>query len=121
MFEFPSIRDTIIKKYFSYALICTSTDYDAWRESEESVTAAEVFKTLQTNAETSRHVAKAVLGDLHDAIVAAETRGLDGESKDGDLFLEQIGSMKYSLMPRPEKANEEDIKKAAYILPEYFN
>jgi len=29
--------------------------------------------------------------------------------------------MKYSIMPRPEKAKEEDIEKLGSILPEYFS
>jgi len=60
------------------------------------------------------------LGDLHDAIVAAETRGLAAETPEGELFLEQLGSMKLSIMPRAEKRNEEDALKLAYILPDYF-
>jgi hypothetical protein len=38
----------------SYALIATVTDYDSWR------LAGEVFKTLEANAETSRHVAATI-------------------------------------------------------------
>jgi 5'-methylthioadenosine phosphorylase len=41
----------------SYALIAIVTDYDSWRPHSEAVTAAEVFKMLTANAETSRHVA----------------------------------------------------------------
>ena len=38
----------------SYALIAIATDYDSWRPHSDSVTAAEVFKTLKTNVDTSR-------------------------------------------------------------------
>ncbi|OCH93269.1 Methylthioadenosine phosphorylase [Obba rivulosa] len=93
----------------SYALIATATDYDAWRPHEASVTAAEVFKTLQTNAAISRHVAAAVLEALHEA------------AADGELLSEETGSMRFSIMPRSGKQNEDDKKKLRYILPEYFN
>ncbi|KAJ7574542.1 nucleoside phosphorylase domain-containing protein [Mycena floridula] len=92
----------------SYALICTSTDYDAWRPHSETVTAAEIFKTLKTNAETSRLVAAAVLGDLHDAIGT------------NSLVLDERGSMKFSIMPRAEKYKPDERQKLEYILPEYF-
>lgn len=92
----------------SYALIATATDYDSWRPHSEAVTAAEVFKTLTDNANTSRHVAAAVLEDLHAAAL------------DGDILSEEKGSMRFSIMPRTGEHNQEDIKKLAFILPDYF-
>ncbi|KAI0771672.1 Methylthioadenosine phosphorylase [Trametes elegans] len=92
-----------------YALIATVTDYDSWRENESAVTAAEVFKTLHANAQLSRHVAAAVLEDLNAA--AAE----------GDLLNEEIGSMKFSIMPRSVQQKEEDRAILRYILPTYFS
>lgn len=94
----------------SYALIATATDYDSWRDQSESVTAADVFKTLKGNAETSRLVAATILDDLQSA--------LTGE--DAHVFLEEIGSMQFSIMPRSEKQNPADRAKLAYVLPEYF-
>ncbi|EIN04283.1 Methylthioadenosine phosphorylase [Punctularia strigosozonata HHB-11173 SS5] len=89
----------------AYALIATATDYDAWRPHEETVTAAEVFKTLKTNAETSRHVAATILEDLHAA----------------DFLKDEVGSMKFSIMPRSEAQKDEDRQKLAYVLPDYFS
>jgi len=94
----------------SYALVATATDYDSWRPQSEAVTAAEVFKTLKANADTSRLVAATILEDLH-AAISVEGQG---------LLLEEVGSMKFSIMPRSEKRNPEDSKKLAFILPEYF-
>jgi len=94
----------------SYALIATATDYDSWRPASTSVTAAEVFKTLKANADTSRLVAATVLDDLQAAITG----------NDAQVFLEELGGMKYSIMPRSEKQKQEDRDKLAYILPEYF-
>lgn len=93
----------------SYALIATSTDYDSWRENSEPVTAAEVFKTLKTNAETSKHVLEFIVADLHDA------------AENGEILSEEAGSMQYSIMPRSEKQSEEDRKKLAFVLPAYFS
>ncbi|KAF8644339.1 hypothetical protein AX16_008546 [Volvariella volvacea WC 439] len=101
----------------SYALIATATDYDSWRPNSEAVTAAEVFKTLQSNADTSRLVAATVLGDLHSAI----TNTSAGSSDEDGFLLEEVGGMQFSIMPRSEKQKPEDRKKLAYILPEYFS
>ncbi len=73
------------------------------------MTAAEVFKTLSTNAETSRHVTEEILEELHTAV------------EQGDILTEEVGSMKFSIMPRSAGLKDEDTKKLAYILPEYFS
>ena len=91
---------------YSYALIATATDYDSWRPHSESVTAAEIFKTLKQNADTSRHVAASVLEDL---------------VKETDLLEAEGGSMKFSIMPRTAALKASDTKKLSYVLPDYFN
>ncbi|KAF9040831.1 nucleoside phosphorylase domain-containing protein [Panaeolus papilionaceus] len=98
----------------SYALIATATDYDSWRPQSEAVTAAEVFKTLKANADTSRLVAATILEELQ-KIVSGQN-GAEASS----LLLEEVGTMKFSIMPRSQKQNPKDRKKLAYILPEYF-
>lgn len=70
---------------------------------------SEVFKTLQANAETARHVAAAVL------------EGLTAAAVQGDILSAEKGSMQYSIMPRSERQREEDIGKLRFILPEYFS
>ena len=67
-----------------------------------------MFKTLSTNAETSRRVTELIVSDLQAAV------------ESGDILSEEMGSMKYSIMPRSEAAKEEDVKKLAFILPTYF-
>ena len=89
-----------------YALIATATDYDSWRPHNEAVTAAEIFKTLKQNADTSRHVAAAILEDL-----VKETNLLEAEA----------GTMKFSIMPRTAKLNASDMKKLSFVLPDYFS
>ena len=95
----------------SYALVATATDYDSWRPHSDSVTAAEVFKTLKANADTSRLVISAILENLHGSLTGQEA----------NVFLQEVGSMKLSIMPRSGKLKEEDKKKLGYVLPEYFS
>ncbi|PFH47326.1 hypothetical protein AMATHDRAFT_77263 [Amanita thiersii Skay4041] len=99
----------------SYALIATATDYDSWRPHSGAVTTAEVFKTLQANADTSRQVAATVLDELHTLIDGEGS----GDGKDA-VLLEEVGSMRLSIMPRTEERKKEDEEKLAYILPQYF-
>lgn len=89
-----------------YALIATATDYDSWRPHSASVTTTEVFKTLKQNADTSRHVAAAILEDL---------------AKETSLLEEEVGSMKFSIMPRSGNLKDSDLQKLGFVLPEYFN
>lgn len=92
----------------AYALICTSTDYDCWRVSEEPVTVAEVIKTLHTNAATSKEITLAILDRVHEAVVGDKVQ------------LTAPGNMKYSIITPADHWPEESKKKLAYILPEYF-
>ena len=92
-------------KDHSYALIATATDYDAWRPHSEAVTAAEVFKTLKQNADTSRYVAAAVLEDL---------------VKETELLQTEAGSMQFSIMPRSGEQSAKDLATLSYVLPGYF-
>ena len=63
---------------------------------------------LQNNAQLSRTVAATILDELHSA------------AEEGGILTEQVGSMKFSIMPRSEKQKDEDRQKLAYILPTYF-
>ncbi|KAF8596453.1 purine and uridine phosphorylase [Ceratobasidium sp. AG-I] len=90
----------------SYALIVTATDYDCWRVSEAPVTVAEVFRTLQENADRSRKFTTAILEELNDLVVRGEA-----------LTSAECG-MRYSLVT--QKWPEEDGAKLAYTLPKYF-
>ncbi|KAI0092876.1 Methylthioadenosine phosphorylase [Irpex rosettiformis] len=92
-----------------YALIATSTDYDSWREHEDAVTSADVFKVLQDNAALSRTVAATVIDELHEA------------AEEGHILTEAAGSMQFSILPRSEKTKPEDAAKLSYILPKYFS
>jgi 5'-methylthioadenosine phosphorylase len=73
------------------------------------VTTVEVLKTLKANAETSRHVAATILQELHEATLQ------------GDILSEEVGSMRFAIMPRSGDQKQEDREKLRYILPEYFS
>ncbi|KAF7351190.1 S-methyl-5'-thioadenosine phosphorylase [Mycena sanguinolenta] len=96
-----------------YALVATATDYDSWRPHEAGVTAADVFKTLQANASTSRFVAAYVLEELAKGVA---------DNNLMSILTEEEGSMKFSLM-RQSSAEKDDpvaAQQLAYILPNYF-
>lgn len=73
-----------------YTLICTSTDFDAWRTGHEPVTVAEVVKTLSTNAGNSRAVAAGILQDVVDAV------------EKGDVLTATKGCMEWARITKPE-------------------
>ncbi|KAF8990119.1 hypothetical protein BDQ17DRAFT_1434008 [Cyathus striatus] len=65
LFSFHIILVLVANAPRSYALIATATNYGSWFPSSDSVTAAEAFKILKANADTSRLVTATVLDDLH--------------------------------------------------------
>jgi 5'-methylthioadenosine phosphorylase len=93
----------------SYALIATSTDYDAWRADAEPVTVSEVLKTLHDNAASSQGVAISIVGHVHDMV---ETK---------TVLTNAEGGMKYSIATAPQSQSAEDRKTLSYILPQYFS
>ncbi|ORX88849.1 glutamate biosynthesis-related protein [Basidiobolus meristosporus CBS 931.73] len=89
----------------AYQMICMSTDYDCWRESEEAVTADAVMKTMVTNASNAKKLLLAILEPLEQGIA------------DGSVTKGVLGGMKYGIMSPPEACKSD---KLHYILPEYF-
>jgi len=106
----------------SYTLICTSTDYDAWRTGHAPVTVEEVVKTLHTNAGNARAIAAGLMQDVHDIV------------KEDKLLDEIKGSMQFACITRKEVSiwshcsscadqkvqPEAARKKLSFILP-YFS
>ncbi|BGP14871.1 hypothetical protein JCM10213_003773 [Rhodosporidiobolus nylandii] len=91
-----------------YALVCTSTDYDAWRVGEAPVTVEEVMKTLKTNANLSKHITASILGAVHEAVASGKVGNA-------------AGSMQYSLMTPHSSVPAEELYQLRYILPAYFS
>lgn len=84
-----------------------------------------MLQTLRGNADTSRRVAASILDDLHRAVATSATQrekeGGEGKQDEVlDLLSEERGSMAFSIMPRSGEQKVEDVRKLAYVLPEYF-
>jgi 5'-methylthioadenosine phosphorylase len=86
-----------------YAVICMSTDYDCWHETEESVTIDMVIRNLATNAGNAKKLIKLLLERL-------------GKERD----CECSKASKYAVITDEKKHNKSQIKKLKAILPDYF-
>ncbi|KAJ1719387.1 S-methyl-5-thioadenosine phosphorylase [Coemansia erecta] len=95
----------------TYAIVCMATDYDAWRESEEPVTVAEVMKTMKVNAANARTLLLAVLPDLEHAAY---------NDPDMALTRPETGSMQYAFQQTPDHQASAGKSKLAFIFPNYF-
>ncbi|KAL3894238.1 MAG: hypothetical protein SGCHY_005393 [Lobulomycetales sp.] len=93
-----------------YVMICMSTDYDAWRESEEGVNVTEVMETMQTNSKN----AKAFLGKLIERVASA----LEAGSLASVNALQ--GSMKFACVTGKEQRSTKVVEKLNFILPGYY-
>lgn len=86
-----------------YAVICMSTDYDCWHESEEDVTVEMVVKNMNTNSANAKELVKKLAGHLG----KERTCGCKEASK-------------FAVITAPEKRNIDQAKKLSAILPDYF-
>jgi len=93
----------------AYQMICMSTDYDCWHESEEDVNVALVMANMAANAENARRLVGAVLNELskekHQELVAAR-------------HLEQ-GS-KWGITTKQEGWGKDAIDRLSWLFPDYF-
>jgi 5'-methylthioadenosine phosphorylase len=92
----------------SYAIVATSTDYDAWRSSESAVDVAEVMKALQANVEHSHHVIRAVLDPVAKLV-----------EDQGEAYVNAQGGMRFSIMTKPELVSQEARESIQFVLPWY--
>jgi len=86
-----------------YAVICMSTDYDCWHESEEDVTVEMVVKNMNTNSANAKELVKKLAGKLN----KERTCGCKEAAK-------------FAVITSPEKRDKDQAKKLSAILPEYF-
>ncbi|MES0488351.1 MAG: S-methyl-5'-thioadenosine phosphorylase [Leptospirales bacterium] len=89
----------------SYQMVCMSTDYDSWRESEEAVTTDQILKTVHENTENAKKVIQDMLPDFLPRV------GKDSHWK---------GSVKFGILTSPHKRSEEDRLRLNALLPGYF-
>ncbi|WFD03461.1 S-methyl-5'-thioadenosine phosphorylase [Malassezia obtusa] len=91
----------------SYVLIATSTDYDAWRETEESVSVSEVMESLKANVVASQVVTRALIDRVSELV----------SDDDGKILRRTKGSMKFSVMTPAENIEPHVLERLRYILP----
>jgi 5'-methylthioadenosine phosphorylase len=87
-----------------------STDYDAWRESEEGVNVSEVMKTMETNSANAKKFLATLIERVNADLVAKTLVSVNA--------LE--GSMKFAVCTGQESRNAEVVSKINYILPGYY-
>ncbi|KAJ1921258.1 S-methyl-5-thioadenosine phosphorylase [Mycoemilia scoparia] len=97
----------------AYQLVCMSTDYDAWRESEEPVTVAEVMKTMTTNAVRAKALLFSILPDLEDKLYT-------GDKDSIELVKDIRGTMALAFQQPKDGRAKEKCQTLAYIFPGYF-
>lgn len=92
----------------SYQMICMSTDYDSWNESEEAVTVETVVGNLKANSANAHHLAEALIVRL------------EKELKNGTIGCDLTGTMKNSVSTSPEGVRKELLAKMHYLFPGYW-
>ncbi|KAJ2503038.1 S-methyl-5-thioadenosine phosphorylase [Coemansia sp. RSA 1972] len=95
----------------TYAIVCMATDYDAWRESEEPVTVAEVMHTMKGNAANAKTLLLALLPDFEDAVYSDSAKA---------LMRPEAGSMQYAFQQPPEKQSAAGRATLNFLFPQYF-
>ncbi|RIA90593.1 nucleoside phosphorylase domain-containing protein [Glomus cerebriforme] len=92
----------------AYQMVCMSTDYDCWRQNEESVTVEIVLSNMNKNSANAKKLLEAILPDLEQAL------------NDGK-FESNKGSMDYSFVTNKEAMNKEQVKKLEYVFPDILS
>ncbi|CDK25856.1 unnamed protein product [Kuraishia capsulata CBS 1993] len=92
----------------SYQMICMSTDYDAWNESEEPVTVETVVGNLRANSENAHIVAEKLIARL------------ETELANGTVGNDHVGTMKYSVSTSPDGVRKELLEKMHFLFPGYW-
>ena len=82
-----------------YQMVCMSTDYDAWKDHEETVTVEAVMEYLHKNSENAKRL-------------IAELIPILGNGEDSSLK----GSTKFSIITSPEMRNPEEVEKIKSLL-----
>lgn len=92
----------------AYQMICMSTDYDSWNESEEPVTVEQVVGNLKANTDNAHRVAEKLI-DL-----------LEPKIKSGEIGGDLDGSMKFSVSTKKPARDRRAAIKMHYLFPNYW-
>ncbi|RLV93853.1 S-methyl-5'-thioadenosine phosphorylase [Spathaspora sp. JA1] len=90
----------------AYQMICMSTDYDSWNESEEPVTVETVVGNLKANSANACKLA----AHLIDALAASPE----------ELGRDLQGSMKFAVSTNPNGVKKELLEKMHFLFPGYW-
>jgi len=93
----------------AYQMICMSTDYDCWHDSED-VSVAMVMANMSANAQNARRFVAAVLDELskEQHVEQVMARHLEGQSK-------------FCISTAESGRNPETLKKLNWLLPGYWS
>lgn len=94
----------------AYQMICMSTDYDSWNESEEPVTVETVVGNLKSNGANAAKLAAHLI-----AVISKDLK--EGTSGIGE---DLVGTMKYSVSTSPHGVKKELLEKMHFLLPGYW-
>lgn len=94
----------------AYQMICMSTDYDSWNESEEPVTVETVVGNLKSNSANASKVAAKLVKVISE----------DLETGKSGIATDLEGSMKYSVSTSPQGVKKELLEKMHYLFPGYW-
>ncbi|MDH4199682.1 MAG: S-methyl-5'-thioadenosine phosphorylase [Spirochaetia bacterium] len=89
----------------SYQMVCMSTDYDSWRESEEAVSADHIMKIVSKNTSAAKNIIRDVMPVF---------------TKRGEKSSILKGSVKFGIMTSVERRNPDICNKLNMFLPGYF-
>ncbi len=89
----------------SYQVVCMSTDYDSWRDSQASVSADEIMKVVSSNSQTALELITHLIPNLYQL------------SQKVSSFK---GSVKFGIITALEKRPLQEQKKLNRLLPNYF-
>lgn len=92
----------------AYQMICMSTDYDSWNESEEPVTVETVVGNLKANSANACKVASHLVKVVSDEL---ETSGLARDLE---------GSMKFAVSTSTHGVKKELLEKMHFLFPGYW-
>lgn len=90
----------------AYQMICMSTDYDSWNESEEPVTVETVVGNLKANSANACKLAAKLIDEF--------------AAKGGEIGKDLQGSMKYAVSTSPHGVKKELLEKMHYLFPGYW-
>jgi 5'-methylthioadenosine phosphorylase len=92
----------------AYQMICMSTDYDSWHDTED-VSVAMVMANMSANKENARHFIGAVLNELSKEEHAEQV-----------LAKHLHGQTKFSISTAREGRKPETLNKLDWLFPGYF-